>query len=127
MANKRQTPLQRYEADPLARLRRIHAANSGIPGADPDSLDRFNAVRRAATAIFKTNDGKILLDWMIEASYGVVVPDYAPDSALRDKESRKKFVAAIAGLVIEDTDGRRTIPSSAPAGAPAPGKTGGPS
>jgi hypothetical protein len=88
------SPLKRLSSDPLARLRRIHAANACA--APPSEL------RVATTRVFQSADGAILLDWMIEQSFGLVVPQDAPESALREVEARKRFVRQITGLVIED-------------------------
>lgn len=77
--------------DPLARLRRLRGQNE-IPE------DRL---RGALGRVFKGEDGRILLDYMILHSYGRVVAADAPDSALREVEARKKFLDQILALAEE--------------------------
>lgn len=88
----RYAQLQRIAPDPIARLRRLRGM-----GAPEES-----EVRAAFSRLFKTNDGQILLNWMIAQSYGRTVPESAGESALRANEVRKKFLDQILSLAGED-------------------------
>lgn len=80
--------LRRIAADPIARIRRLKGLQTPIT----------ESVHEAATRIFKSKDGLILLSWLIAQSYGKSLPEAAPDSALRANETRKRFVDAILRL-----------------------------
>lgn len=93
---------------PLARLRRIR----GDTSPPPDKL------REAITRLAKTPDGQTLLNHMLLNSYGKTAAPGAPDSALREIETRKKFLDEILAL-IEDPSAPALPPP--PATPPLPG------
>lgn len=93
--------LARIASDPIARLRRLRGDNAA----------QDSEVREAFQRVFKSNDGQILLNWMIAQSYGRTVPENADDSALRANEVRKRFLDQILALA-EDTSAATRSPDS---------------
>ncbi len=87
--------------NPLERLRRLRGQSESAP------TDRL---RTAAKNIFKSSDGQLLLDYLILHSYGATAPANAPDSALREIETRKKFLDQILAL----TEDSSALPTQQP-------------
>lgn len=99
----RHARLNRISPDPLTRLRRLRG----------DELPDENEVRRATASVLASNDGKVLLNWMIAQSYGRSLPEGADESALRANEVRKKFLDQIMALAEEPRASRQSDTKSA--------------
>lgn len=94
--------LKRIAPDPVERLRRIRG------DVRPDE----SQVRKAVTRVLGSDDGRLILDWMISQSYGRTLPEGAPESALRANEVRKRFLDQFLALA-EEPSATATRPSTA--------------
>ncbi|TXH12888.1 MAG: hypothetical protein E6R03_12175 [Hyphomicrobiaceae bacterium] len=94
--NPRMNRIARVAPDPIARLRRLRGEH------EPASDD----VRVALTRLFKTADGRVLLDYLVSQSYARRLPSDAPESALRENEVRKNFLDQILAQAEEPLDRR---------------------
>lgn len=83
--------LNRIAPDPMERLRRIRG------DVQPDE----SKVRAAARRVLASDDGKLILGWMIAQSYGRTLAEDAPESALRANEVRKRFLDQFLALAEE--------------------------
>lgn len=83
--------LNRIASDPIERLRRIRG------DVAPDE----SRVRAPARRVLGSDDGKLILDWMISQSYGRTLAEDAPESALRANEVRKRFLDQFLALAEE--------------------------
>lgn len=99
----RHSRLKRIAGDPIERLRRLR----GEVAPEEDEA------RAAISRVFKTADGKVLLEYMIAQSYGRSLSEDADESALRANEARKKFLDQILALA-EETSAQATADTSQP-------------